>query len=82
MTTASSSTSSSSLAWDEQTLPALLQAAVQRYEARNPRSKALHLDAAESLPGGNTRTLLHERPFPIAIARGEDHRLFDEDGHE
>ncbi|KAK7745686.1 hypothetical protein SLS62_009652 [Diatrype stigma] len=68
--------------WDEHILPTLLQATVQRYEQRNPRSQALHLEAAESLPGGNTRTLLHEHPFPIAIARGENHRLFDEDGHE
>ncbi|RYP40826.1 hypothetical protein DL769_011709 [Monosporascus sp. CRB-8-3] len=66
----------------EEYLQAALGAAVQRYEERNKRSRELHLAALESMPGGNTRTLLHNPPFPTFIKRGEGYKVFDEDGHE
>ena len=59
-----------------------LEQAIQRYSDRNPNSLQLHKTALESLPGGNTRTLLHAYPFPISIKRGVGHELFDEDGHK
>src|SRR5690348_16561601 len=34
------------------------------------------------MPGGNTRTTLHNSPFPLTVARGEGCRLWDVDGHE
>jgi glutamate-1-semialdehyde 2,1-aminomutase len=34
------------------------------------------------MPGGNTRSVLSYGPFPTAMARGEDCRLWDIDGHE
>ena len=34
------------------------------------------------MPGGNTRTTIHQPPFPLTIARGEGARLTDVDGHE
>lgn len=58
-----------------------LRKATKRYEERNPRSRILHERAAQSLPGGNTRTVLHASPWPIYIKRGERHQVFDEDGH-
>ena len=61
---------------------AALAEATRRYEARHARSAQLHAEARQYLPGGNTRTVLHDPPFPIAIRRGEGHLLFDEDGHE
>ena len=66
----------------EEQLLAALADAVERYRQRNPRSAALHAEALDSLPGGNTRTLLYQPPFPVFISRGEGHLLFDEDGHE
>ena len=34
------------------------------------------------MPGGNTRTTLHNSPFPLTVVRGEGCRLWDADGHE
>lgn len=63
------------------TISAALQAAVARYEKRHPESFRLHQEALLSLPGGNTRSLLYEAPFPILMARGAGHLLHDVDGH-
>ena len=52
-----------------------------RYAARNPESRAAHERAAEVLPGGNTRSVLHYEPFPLTMVRGEGCRLWDADGH-
>jgi glutamate-1-semialdehyde 2,1-aminomutase len=58
------------------------EAAAARYTAANPASRDHMRRAARSLPGGNTRAVLHYDPFPLAIARAEGSRLFDLDGHE
>jgi glutamate-1-semialdehyde 2,1-aminomutase len=52
-----------------------------RYIAANPRSKARFEAARRTMPGGNTRTVLHYDPFPVAISGGEGARLKDLDGH-
>jgi glutamate-1-semialdehyde 2,1-aminomutase len=52
-----------------------------RYVAANPRSKARAEAAARSMPGGNTRTVLHYSPFPVALAGGEGCTVTDIDGH-
>ncbi len=52
------------------------------YVARNPGSFARHTEACAVMPGGNTRTVIFNAPFPLAIARGEGCRLWDVDGHE
>ena len=51
------------------------------YTAANPNSRALAEKAARSMPGGNTRTVLHYTPFPLALAGGEGCRVTDIDGH-
>ncbi len=51
------------------------------YVARRPNSQALHEQARAVMPGGNTRSVLSYGPFPTAMARGEDCRLWDIDGH-
>lgn len=62
-----------------------LGAAVADVEARyvdaNPRSRARFEAALSNMPGGNTRTILHYDPFPVAIVKGEGARLTDLDGH-
>ena len=54
----------------------------QAYIAGNPKSFARHQEACEAMPGGNTRTTLHNAPFPLTVVRGEGCRLWDADGHE
>lgn len=44
-----------------------LSSAQARYTISNPQSLAAHNDACQDLPGGNTRTVLHTSPFPIAF---------------
>ncbi|KAI0485033.1 pyridoxal phosphate-dependent transferase [Xylariaceae sp. FL0804] len=61
---------------------AALTAAGQRFEDANPKSKRQHELAAESLPGGNTRSVLHTPPFPLTMKCGKGPYLWDEDGHK
>ena len=60
----------------------LVAEAHERYAAARPRSRALHERARQVMPGGNTRSILAYGPFPTAMARGEDCRLWDLDGRE
>jgi glutamate-1-semialdehyde 2,1-aminomutase len=61
---------------------AALTEAKERYVARNPRSLARYVEATAVMPGGNTRTVLHYAPFPLAMSRAEGCRLWDADGAE
>src|SRR3954462_2394817 len=56
--------------------------AVRAYVERNPASRRLHEERARSMPGGNTRSVIHVPPFPLTIVRGEGARIVDADGHE
>jgi glutamate-1-semialdehyde 2,1-aminomutase len=60
---------------------AVLSAAEERFVQRNPKSLECHQKAVKSLPGGNTRSLLHTAPFPLFMKSGKGHELTDEDGH-
>ena len=62
-------------------LSTALADARERYAASNPQSQALHQQACESLPGGNTRSVLHFDPFPLAMKGGKGARVWDVDGH-
>ncbi|WP_374384833.1 aspartate aminotransferase family protein [Dongia sp.] len=62
-------------------LDAALAEAESRYTAANPASLARHDAARNALPGGNTRTVLHYSPFPLAWSKGEGAVLTDLDGH-
>ena len=59
-----------------------LSEAEARYVAANPESRRLHEERARFMPGGNTRTTIHQPPFPLTIVHGEGARLTDADGHE
>jgi len=63
-------------------LQSALAEARQAYIDRNPKSFARHHEACQAMPGGNTRTTLHNNPFPLTVVRGEGCRLWDADGHE
>ncbi|MEM7173461.1 MAG: aminotransferase class III-fold pyridoxal phosphate-dependent enzyme [Pseudomonadota bacterium] len=62
-------------------LPSAVSAAEERFIAANPKSMRRAEEAARSLPGGNTRTVLHYTPFPVTIVSGEGAVLTDLDGH-
>ncbi len=63
------------------TLDDALAIAERNYRDRNPKSAARHEAACRHLPGGNTRTVLHYSPFPLAIVSAEGAKLHDADGH-
>lgn len=60
---------------------AALDAAVARYQARHPASAAQLQRAQAVMPGGNTRSVLYQQPFPLAMVRGEGCWLWCADGH-
>ena len=62
-------------------LAAALAEAVAQYRTRNPLSERQFNAATEVMPGGNTRTVLFNDPFPLTMQRGEDCWLWDADGH-
>lgn len=47
-------------------LDSALAEAEARFIADNPKSAARHSFAKTTMPGGNTRTVLHYTPFPLA----------------
>jgi glutamate-1-semialdehyde 2,1-aminomutase len=59
-----------------------LNDAKEAYVTAAPRSLARYVEAATVMPGGNTRTVLHYAPFPLAMARAEGCRMWDADGRE
>ncbi len=61
---------------------AALNDAKEAYVTRNPRSLARYVEATAVMPGGNTRTVLHYAPFPLAMARAAGCRMWDVDGAE
>jgi glutamate-1-semialdehyde 2,1-aminomutase len=54
--------------------------AIARYVRANPASRRRHEEATQVLPGGNTRTVLHFAPYPLAFARGSGPYLWSLDG--
>ncbi len=58
-----------------------VDAALARYEAANPRSRAFFSQAADRLAGGTTRTTVFFDPFPPAMVRGEGCWIEDLDGN-
>jgi glutamate-1-semialdehyde 2,1-aminomutase len=63
-------------------IDAVLNEAREAYVTGAPRSLARYVEAATVMPGGNTRTVLHYAPFPLAMARAQGCRLWDVDGRE
>lgn len=53
----------------------------EAYIYRHPTSHSIYKSATESLPGGNTRSVLFYAPFPLSIKYAEGARLHDADGH-
>ncbi len=66
---------------DTLTLDDALEQAVATYVSRRPKTAALQRRAAAVMPGGNTRTVLFSKPFPIRVEKAGGCRLTDVDGH-
>ena len=54
----------------------------QRYVVAHPKSQARYERALKTMPGANTRTVLHYDPFPVAIVSGKGATVTDLDGHQ
>jgi glutamate-1-semialdehyde 2,1-aminomutase len=63
-------------------IAAELAAVAAEFTARHPKSAERHAYATRHFPGGNTRSVLHYSPFPLAWAGGDGNRLRDIDGFE
>ncbi|MFT9014396.1 MAG: aspartate aminotransferase family protein [Acetobacter sp.] len=53
-----------------------------RYPSASSASRALYERATHFLPGGNTRTTVYMKPYPLYVARGAGSRIWDVDGDE
>ena len=62
-------------------LDAAVREAHRRYIDRRPRSAQLHAAASAVMPGGNTRTVLHFKPYPFRVVEGAGATITDVDGH-
>ncbi len=61
---------------------AALNEAKEAYVTSAPASLARYVEATTVMPGGNTRTVLHYAPFPLAMVRAQGCRMSDADGRE
>lgn len=59
-----------------------LAVAKSAYVQQFPTSRSHHLRALGVMPGGNTRSVLFNNPFPIVMTKGLGNRLWDCDGNE
>ncbi|XDZ65669.1 aspartate aminotransferase family protein [Alphaproteobacteria bacterium LSUCC0684] len=63
------------------TLKTALDEARVAYKDAHSVSFDLFQKARNSMPGGNTRTVLHYSPFPFTVARGEGSVIWDAEGN-
>ncbi len=58
-----------------------LESAHAEFTSYNPLSLKAYNDSCASLPGGNTRTVLHTSPFPLTFTSASSCYLHSLDGH-
>ncbi len=63
-------------------IDAALNEAKEAYVTSAPASLARYVEATTVMPGGNTRTVLHYVPFPLAMTRAQGCRVWDAEGRE
>lgn len=66
----------------EVSLEDALETARAAYICRSPISKTQHEEAVGVMPGGNTRSVLFNEPFPICMKQGRGNQLWDLDNHQ
>ncbi len=52
------------------------------FRARTEGSAALYERALRVMPGGDTRTCVHQLPYPLVMSRGKGVHLWDTDGNQ
>ena len=62
-------------------LESAVQDVEERYVAANPKSQARFEAACRTMPGANTRSVLHYDPFPVTLTTGSGAKIEDMDGH-
>lgn len=70
-----------SISPDRSRLETTFEKVQQQYHENHPLSKKGNDEACLYMPGGNTRTVLYQTPFPLTIASGESTYLTTVDGH-
>ncbi len=55
---------------------------MQEYPFESKHSRELTQRLERSMPGGNTRSSVFYKPFPLAIERGDGYKIWDADGNE
>jgi glutamate-1-semialdehyde 2,1-aminomutase len=63
----------------QQALTEAVEGARSAYAAANPASGKRFRESLNTMPGGNTRSVLHYAPFPLAFVRGEEASLWSAD---
>ena len=66
----------------QEALEQALEKARDNYISNHPASAAAMDDAANHMPGGNTRTVLFHTPFPLRIVSATGNQVRDADGFE
>ncbi|MCJ1399225.1 hypothetical protein MMC11_002427 [Xylographa trunciseda] len=61
-------------------LEAAVAKARTQYILSNPKSSQAYSESCQYMPGGNTRTVLHARPFPLIFKQGDGSSLTSLDG--
>jgi len=56
--------------------------AKQQFSNNNPKSKEYYLNACKYIPGGTTRSILIQDPFPLTFVSGIEAELIDMDNHK
>lgn len=59
-----------------------VRSAVERYTEQTPRSRQLHADAVDIIPGGVSRGTLAFQPYPFYAATAEGAHITDVDGNQ
>ena len=57
-----------------------LQAEIENYVIRTPKSAVLQKEAEQFLPGGSSRGTAYFEPYPHFIEKGEGAYIYDVDG--
>lgn len=58
-----------------------LAEAIEGFVGSHPNAEVMQRRAAQVMPGGNTRSVLFTKPFPIRVERADGCTLHDIDGH-
>ena len=62
---------------DNNAIDVAVEQSLLEYEKKHPKSKEIHQQACNYMPGGNTRTVIWHEPFPLRIVSAQGAELVD-----